>query len=133
MIGCLVAAQLIAFTYAPPGVVGGDDVGIRGAITRIHRASAEEEERFIGTVLVERDDKAGESVDKANLIITAETHIYIRQGEGRRRAAFEDLGVGDVVEARFVEGPTVMMYPLRVEASEVVVLNRGRAEERRLH
>ena len=129
VIGCLVAALLIALTYPTPGAAEGDDVDIRGAITRIRRASAEEEGRFIGTALVEGDEKAGAGADKANLIITAETQIFIRQGEGRRRAAFEDLKVGDVVEARFADGPTVMIYPLQVGASEIVVLNRGRAKE----
>ena len=36
--------------------------------------------------------------------------------------AFEDLKVGALIEARFVEGPTVMMYPLQVQASEIVIV-----------
>jgi len=129
LVGFLVAALSVAFTYAPSSAVSRDDVDMRGTITRIRRASAEEEGRFIGTIMVERDEKAGEGVDKANLTITAETRIFLRRGGERRRAAFEDLRVGDVVEARFVDGPTVMMYPLQVGASEIIVLNRGRTKE----
>jgi hypothetical protein len=126
LVGFLVAALSVTFTYAPSWAVSRDDVDMRGTITRIRRASAEEESRFVGTILVERDEKAGEGVDQANLIITAETRIFLRRGGERRRAAFEDLRVG---EARFVDGPTIMMYPLQVGASEIVVLNRGRAKE----
>ncbi len=122
-------ALSLAFTYAPSSGVESSDVDIRGTITRIRRASAEDDGRFIGTVLIEGDKKANASLDKANLIVTNETRIFARRGEERRQAAFEDFKVGDVVEAQFVEGPTVMMYPLQVGASEIVILNRGRAKE----
>ena len=130
LVGFMAAALSVAFTYAQTAAaVRGDDVDMRGTITRTHRAGAEGRGRLIGTVLVERGEKAGDGVDKANLMITAETRIYVRRGGKRRRAAFADLRVGDVVEARFVDGPTVMMYPLQVGASEIVVLSRGRAKE----
>lgn len=122
-------ALSLAFTYAPSSGVESSDVDIRGTITRIRRASAEDDGRFIGTVLIEGDKKANASLDKANLIVTNETRIFARRGEERRQAAFEDFKVGDVVEAQFVEGPTVMMYPLQVGASEIVILKRGRAKE----
>ncbi len=122
-------ALSLAFTYAPSSGVESSDVDIRGTITRIRRASAEDESRLIGTVLVERDKEANANPDKANLIVTNETRIFEQRGEERRQAAFEDFKVGDVVEAQFVEGPTVMMYPLQVGASEIVILNRGRAKE----
>lgn len=130
LVGVLAAALSVAFTFSTSeAAVSDDDVDMRGTITRIRRPSAEEEGRFIGTVLVEGNMKGGEGVDKANLIITAETRIYVRRGGERRRAAFADLRVGDVVEARFLDGPIIMMYPLQVGASEIVVLNRGRAKE----
>lgn len=129
LVGFLIAALSLAFTSVLSSGMESSDVDIRGTITRIRRASAEEERRFIGTALVEGDKKVNASLDKANLIITNETRIFEQRGEERRRAAFEDLKVGDVVEAQFVEGPTVMMYPLQVGASEIVILNRGRAKE----
>jgi hypothetical protein len=61
-------------------------------------------------------------VDKASLIITDETRILKEEGEKRERGTFEDLKVEQTVEARFVEGPTIVIYPLRVKASEIVIL-----------
>ncbi len=129
LVGFLIVALSLAFTYAPSNGMESSDVDIRGTITRIRRASAEDEGRSIGTALVEGDKKANASLDKANLIITNETRIFEQRGQERRQAAFEDLKVGDVVEAQFVEGPTVMMYPLQVGASEIVILKQGRAKE----
>jgi len=129
LVGFLIVALSLAFASVPSSGMEGSDADIRGTITRIRRASAEDESRFIGTVLIEGDKEANAKPDKANLIVTNETRIFARRGEERRQAAFEDLTVGDVVEAQFVEGPTVMMYPLQVGASEIVILNRGRAKE----
>ena len=129
LVGFLIVALSLAFIYAPSSGTGSSDVDIRGTITRIRRASAEDEGRFIGTVMVEGDKKANASLDKANLIITNETRIFEQRGDERHQAAFEDLQVGDVVEAQFVEGPTVIMYPLQVGVSEIVILDRGRAKE----
>lgn len=68
-------------------------------------------------------------MDKANLIITGKTRILKAQGDERLQATFEDLKLGETVEARFVEGPTVMMYPLQVAASEIVILNSADTKE----
>jgi hypothetical protein len=127
LIGALIVALSLVFTYAQPNGMGRNEgVDIRGTITSIRRASSEDKDRFIGTVLVEGDRKANQSLDKANLIIKKETRIFERRDDERRQASFEDLRVGDVVEAKFVEGPTIMIYPLQVAASEIVILNRGR-------
>ena len=125
----IVIAVLILAVTSPLSATGDGGVDIRGRITNIRRASAADEGRFIGTVLVEADNKANESLDKANLIVTGETRIVEQRSDERRRVTFEDLTVGDMVEARFVEGPTTMMYPLQVGAAEIVILNRGRAKE----
>ena len=129
LVGFLIVVLSLAFTYAPASGMESSDVDIRGTITRIRQASDEDEAKFIGTVLVEGDKKANASLDKANLIVTNETRIFERRGDERRQASFEDLKVGDVVEAQFVEGPTVMMYPLQVAASEIVILQRDGAKQ----
>jgi hypothetical protein len=128
LVGLTIMVLLLACT-PPSGAVRSSGVDIRGEIKRIRRASSEDEGRFVGTVLVEGDKKANESFDQANLIVTDETRIFERRGDERRRATFEDLKVGDTVEAQFVEGPTVMMYPLQVGAAEIVILNRGAPKE----
>lgn len=129
LVGFLIVALSSALASVPSRAMESSDVDIRGTITRISRASAEDEGRFIGTVLIEGDKKANASLDKANLIITNETRIFEQRDEERRQVAFEDLKVGEVVEAQFVEGPTVLMYPLQVGASEIVILKRGRAKQ----
>ena len=100
------------------------EADIRGKITKIRRASGEEEHRMIGTIFVEADEQTAK-VDKANLIITEKTRIIKKQDDKRVDGSFEDLKIGQLVEARFVEGPTIMIYPLQVAAAEIVILNVG--------
>jgi hypothetical protein len=116
----ILLGSLLAFTNASVSMRG-DDPDIQGKITQISRATAQEERRMIGNVMVEADMKDAK-VDKANLIITGKTRIFKKQGEELVQATFEDLKVEQTVKARFVEGPTIMIYPLRVEVSEVVIL-----------
>lgn len=107
------------FTYSLSSAT--KDVDIRGKITKVERASAQGEGRFVGTVLVEGNKEA--KVDKANLIVTKKTRILKQRGKERVQGGFEDLKVGGIVEAKFTEGPTIMIYPLQVGASEIVILN----------
>jgi hypothetical protein len=95
---------------------------MRGRITSIKHTPAEDERRTIGTVMVEAEE-SNAKVDRANLIITAKTHILKEQNDKRIEATFDDLRVGQLIEAQFVEGPTIMIYPLQVAAAEIVILN----------
>src|SRR4030095_6491825 len=97
---------------------------IRGTITKIRRASVETEQRLVGTIMVEAENKSA-NVDRANLIITNKTRILKEKDGERVEATFEEFNIGQLVEAQFVEGPTVMMYPLQVAAAEIVILNTG--------
>jgi hypothetical protein len=108
-----------------PATIDLDRADIHGKITRIQRASAEDERRIIGTVMVESNEREAK-VDKANLIVTDKTRILRKQNDKRIKAAFEDLEVGQQVEAEFVEGPTIMIYPLQVAAAEIVILNNAK-------
>ena len=112
---------LVTFCLAANSNTVRAEADIRGKITKIRRASGEEERRMIGTLFVEADDKAAK-VDKANLIITDKTRILKEQDGKRVEATFDDLNTGQLVEARFVEGPTIMIYPLQVAAAEIVIL-----------
>src|SRR4030095_7976068 len=105
-----------------------DGDNMRGEITKIQRARTEDQARMIGMVMVEADEKQA-SVDKANLIVTSKTRIFELRGEERVPATFEDLKVGATVTARFVEGPTIMIYPLQVAASEIVIINSDDGKE----
>ena len=116
----LLLGSLLFFMSANSNA-NGDLAGIRGRITKIQRASAENENRMIGTVLVESEERNAK-LDKANLIITTKTRILKEQDGKRVEEAFEGLKVGQLVEAEFVEGPTIMIYPLQVAAAEIVIL-----------
>lgn len=94
---------------------------IRGTITEIRPASAEQQSRWLGTVMVEAENKSAK-VDKANLIITDKTRILKHEDDKRVQTTFEELKTGQLIEAQFVEGPTIMIYPLQVAASEIVIL-----------
>ena len=99
----------------------GSHPDIRGRITGIRRAPAEAKDR-IGSVMVESEDKTAK-IDKANLIITDKTRIFKEQDDKRVESTFEEFKTGQLVEAQFVEGPTIMIYPLQVAAAEIVILN----------
>ena len=118
------------FSFVPASSMVSRDAGIRGKITKIQRAAGEDEKRFVGTLLVEADEEDA-NPDKAHLIVTRDTRIFRERGGERVSATFEDFAVGQTVEARFVEGPIIMIYPLRVAASEIVILNTGDEKEKR--
>jgi hypothetical protein len=101
-----------------------DSPDIRGKITKIQPSEGKDNDRIIGTVLVEANEKDAK-VDKANLIVTAETRIRKKQDDKEVEATFDQLKVGDEIEARFVEGPTIMIYPLRVSASDILIVKSG--------
>jgi hypothetical protein len=101
-----------------------DRVDIHGKITKLQRAK-EDERRIIGRVMVESDERDAK-VDKANLLITDKTRILKKQDDKRIDATFEDLELGQQIEADFVEGPTIMIYPLQVAAAEIVILSNAK-------
>src|SRR5262249_14053476 len=120
--GLSLVLVLLASLYASSGVGEPAGIDILGKISNIHSAKILDDKGIVGTVLVDGDKKANPNLDKANLIVTNETRILKQRGEHRVQGAFEDLKVGGLIEARFVEGPTIMIYPLQVQASEIVIL-----------
>jgi len=121
----LLFGSFVFCTPATSHAIGDPD--IRAKITSIRRTSAEDQKRMIGTIMVESEE-ANAKVDKANLIITAKTLIFREQDGKRVRATFEDFKMGQLIEAQFVDGPTVMIYPLQVAAAEIVILNNVKEE-----
>jgi hypothetical protein len=115
--GLSLVLVLLALLYASSVLGEPADIGIRGKISNIHRAK-KDDTGLVGTVLVDGDKKANPNLDKANLIVTNETRILKQSGEHLVQGAFEDLKVGGLIEARFVSGPTIMIYPLQVQASD---------------
>ena len=99
-------------------------VDIRGSVVSIKRPNDEAlDKKLVAAVLVEGAKEADTGYDKANIKVTTETKIFVREGEGRRPVAFEALKVGDRVEARFT-GPALMSYPIQAAASEITILKK---------
>ena len=114
--GLLLAGCGSSETEAPAGP------DIRGAITAITPAG--EAGGGLGTVRIEGGRQADTRFDKAVVTVNRETRI--RQ-EGGGELTFQDLALGDRVEARF-EGPVRESYPVQAEAAEIVLVSRlGRA------
>ena len=122
------SAVAIGFLLLVSPSIAIDGHGIRGKITKIQPARTEDQGRMIGIVMVEADDQDA-SVDKANLIVTSKTRLFEMRGEERVPAKFEDLKVRMTIAARFAEGPTIMIYPLQVEASEIVIIHSDEAKQ----
>jgi len=120
----IVLTLLVSATLCLSAVSNADNsrTDIQGRITNIHRSEAGQ--HSIGTILVEADNEEAK-VDKANLIITDKTRILKEQDDKRVETNFDELKLGQLVKAEFVEGPTIMIYPLRVAAKEIVIINAG--------
>ncbi len=94
--------------------------GFRGTVTAISGSA----------LLVEQDPSEEGSGDKGNSTVTDET-VTTEQQEGERvPAAFEDLEVGQLVEAAYA-GPVAESYPTQGNAASIVILGGdGGGEER---
>ena len=103
---------------APPD---GETHGFRGTVTAISGPA----------VLVEEDPSEEGSGDKGYFTVTEETGITERQEGERVPAAFEDLEVGQLVEASYA-GPIAESYPTQGDAASIVILGGdGGGEEER--
>ncbi len=100
----------------PPEI---SQVSVRGAITSIS-----------GSVVLVEADPSMESGPKGYFTVTGETEIARLEGDQRVVASFEDLAVGQQVQAEYA-GPIAESYPPQGEAKSIVILDEGgRTEER---
>jgi len=101
----LVTATALALAQAEPGN------GVRGSITSISGA----------VVLVEENPADESGSAKGAFTVTGETEILRQQGDELVPAAFDDLRVGQLVEATYV-GPVAESYPTQGTAGSIVIL-----------
>ena len=95
---------------APPP--DGEPYGFRGTVTGISGS----------VVLVEEDPSEEGSGDKGYFTVTEETVIStLVGGDALAPAAFEDLAVGQPVEAAYA-GPVAESYPTQGDAASIVIL-----------
>ena len=103
---------------AGPALAQSPENRVRGEITEVSR-SAE-------VVLVEEDPSDESGSAKGEFAVDDETEILDQRGGGP--AAFEDLRVGQLVEATY-SGPVAESYPTRGVAGRIVILEGGRTDD----
>ena len=88
----------------------GSDVGVLGTVTSIS-----------GSVVLVEENPSAESGDKGSFTVTEETEIT-RQEDGEAvPATFEDLEVGQLVEATYA-GDVAQSYPTQGNAGSIAIL-----------
>lgn len=108
----LLAATLVPLVAAPATAQEADEgAGITGTITDLANS----------TVLIEEVPGEQYGSEKAYVEITADTRIFIRRGNDEVSATYDDLEVGQRVEARF-SGPVAESYPVQATAASVEIL-----------
>ena len=117
-VGLLLVA--LVMVLAAPALAQSPENRIRGEITEVSR-SAE-------VVLVEEDPSDESGSAKGEFAVDDETEILDQRGGGPEPAAFEELRVGQLVEASY-SGPVAESYPTRGVAGRIVILEGGRTDD----
>ncbi len=97
---------------------GTNDPDIRGVITSISRGSGD----IIGSVRIEGAIEPDTGYDKAVVRVESDTRILRQVGNATQELTFDDLRVGQTVEAWFT-GPVAESYPVQAKASQIVILS----------
>ncbi len=98
-------------SFPDNGGPGGQEEGVQGVITSISGS----------VVLVEEDPSAEESGDKGYFTVTDETEITKQEDGKQVEATFEDLELGQLVEATY-EGAVAQSYPTQGSAESIAIL-----------
>lgn len=95
------------------------DPDITGFVTRISTLGGAAE-GVLGEIRVEANPADSAGSPKYVLTVTEETVLLLRPGEITERLSFEELVVGQRVDA-WVTGPVMESYPMRARASHVLI------------
>ena len=112
--------SVAALGMAAPALAQSPENGIRGEVTEVSR-SAE-------VVLVEEDTSDESGSAKGEFAVTEETEILDGRGNDPASAAFEELRVGQMVEATY-SGPVAESYPTQGVAGRIVILQGDRTDD----
>jgi len=122
LVGLLIGSISLVLGCVSSHPIDSTGADIRGDITSIHQADAENGEKgIVGSILIEGVIEEDTEFDKASVTITDKTRIFEQKGQDRRPVTFESLKMGQRVQARFT-GPVMESYPVQATASEVVIL-----------
>ena len=115
----VLSVAALGMALAAPALAQSPENSIRGEITELSR-SAE-------VVLVEEKPSDASGSAKGEFAVTAETEILKQQGGDQAPASFEDLQVGQMVEATYA-GPVGESYPTQGIADRIVILAESRGD-----
>ncbi len=115
----LLAVLGIALATAAPALAEPSENSIRGTITEVSR-SAE-------VVLVEENPSEESGSAKGEFAVSGETEILEQRGQDLAPVSFEDLRVGQMVEATYA-GPVGESYPTQGIADRIVILAESRGD-----
>jgi len=116
----LLAALWILFATGAPAFAEPPENSVRGSVTEVSR-SAE-------VVLVEEYPSDASGSAKGEFAVTDETEILDQQDGDQAPASFEDLRVGQMVEATYA-GPVAESYPTQGIAGRIVILKEARTDK----
>ncbi len=112
----VLSVAALGIALAAPALAQSPENSIRGEITELSR-SAE-------VVLVEEDPSDESGSAKGEFAVDGETEILEQRDGGLAPVAFEELRVGQVVEATY-SGPVAESYPTQGVAGRIVILDEG--------
>jgi hypothetical protein len=115
----LLVALGMALAAAAPALAEPPENSIRGSITEVSR-SAE-------VVLVEEDPSEESGSAKGEFAVTEETEILEQRGGDLAPVSFENLRVGQMVEATYA-GPVAESYPTQGVAGRIVILEEDQSD-----
>jgi hypothetical protein len=115
----VLSVAALGVVLAAPALAQSPENSIRGEITEVSR-SAE-------VVLVEEDPSDESGSAKGEFAVTDETEILEQQDGDQAPASFEDLRVGQTVEATYA-GPVAESYPTQGIADRIVILAESRGD-----
>jgi len=115
----LLAALWIVFAIGTPAFAEPPENSVRGSVTEVSR-SAE-------VVLVEEKPSEKSGSAKGEFAVTEETEILEQQDEDQAPVSFENLRVGQTVEATYA-GPVAESYPTQGIAGRIVILDEARTD-----
>ena len=115
----VLSVAVLGMALAAPALAQPPETSIRGEITELSR-SAE-------VVLVEEDPSDESGSAKGEFAVDGETEILEQRDGGLAPVAFEELRVGQMVEATY-SGPVAESYPTQGVAGRIVILEEGRVD-----
>jgi uncharacterized protein DUF3221 len=116
----VLSVAVLGMAVAAPALAQSPENGIRGEITEVSR-SAE-------VVLVEEDPSDESGSAKGEFAVDSETEILEQRDGDLAPVAFEELRVGQMVEATY-SGPVAESYPTQGVAGRIVILDEDRTDD----